>query len=323
MALVGHRVDGIGQAGNRAEFLGVAEEILLKVPIVSMCFLFSGFMCVVASGVGTAASQAPVAPQEPPRVFMGNTAFPDRPKAPQEVLDHGKAVYGVSCSFCHGSDAGGGEGGPNLLRSEVVLDDQNGERIAPIVHGARASQGMPPIDITDVQITDVAAWLHSIHVTSRSLQPVTPINIVTGNAKEGEATFHTMCSSCHSITGDLKGFAGMYKDPRSMQQAWLMPGGQGGRGPGAGAAGAPELHVKPATVTVTIANGQKIEGELNRIDDFYISLRDKDGNSRSFLRDGDSPKVEIHDPLVPHKELLRKYTDKDMHDLTAYLVTLK
>jgi hypothetical protein len=105
-----------------------------------------------------------------------------------------------------------------------------------------------------------------------------------------------------------------------MQQAWLMPGGQGGRGP---AAGAPELHVKPATVTVTFANGQKIEGELNRIDDFYISLRDKDGNNRSFVRDGESPKVEIQDPLFPHKELLRKYTDKQIHDITAYLVTTK
>ena len=292
----------------------------MKVQVALLCFLLSGLMYVFAPGARTAASQAPGAAQEAPRVFMGNAAFPDRPKAPQEVLDRGKAAFGVSCSFCHGSDAAGGEGGPNLLRSSVVLDDQNGEIIAPIVHGSRVNQGMPPIDITDAQIRDVAAWLHSLHVTSRSAAPATPINIVTGNAKEGEATFHTMCSSCHSINGDLKGFAAMYRDPRAMQQAWLMPGGQGGRGP---AAGAPELHVKPATVTVTFANGQKIEGELNRIDDFYISLRDKDGNNRSFVRDGESPKVEIQDPLFPHKELLRKYTDKQIHDITAYLVTTK
>ena len=41
------------------------------------------------------------------------------------------------------------------------------------------------------------------------------------------------------------------------------------------------------------------------------------------MRDGDSPKVEVHDPAAPHKDLLREYTDKDIHDVTAYMVTLK
>ena len=72
-----------------------------------------------------------------------------------------------------------------------------------------------------------------------------------------------------------------------------------------------------------MASGQKIEGRLERIDDFLVTLVDSDGLSRSIRRDGDTPKVEIHDPLEPHKKLLGTYTDKDIHNLTAYLVTLK
>jgi cytochrome c oxidase cbb3-type subunit III len=110
------------------------------------------------------------------------------------------------------------------------------------------------------------------------------------------------------------------EDPRALQQAWLMPagGGRGGRGGGGGG-----LTVKPVTVTVTMASGQKIEGRLERIDDFLVTVMDADGLSRSIRRDGDTPKVEIHDPLEPHEKLLGTYTDKDIHNLTAYLVTLK
>ena len=56
---------------------------------------------------------------------------------------------------------------------------------------------------------------------------------------------------------------------------------------------------------------------------FLVTLTDNEGNSRSFTRNGDTPKVEVHDPLQPHRELLPKYTDKDIHDLTAFLVTVK
>lgn len=249
-------------------------------------------------------------------------AYPDRPKAPQDVLDRGKATYGVSCAFCHGSDAGGGEVGPNLLRSEPVLEDQSGELIAPIIHGSRADKGMPRIDVTDAQISDIAAWLHSLKVASRT-DPATDIDIVRGNAKAGEAYFQKTCASCHSVTGDLKGFASKMPNPKTLQQTWMLPGGGGGRGPAGPAAQLSGLHVPPITVTVTEPNGGKITGVMGRIDDFYVGLTQADGTVRGFARMGDMPKVEIHDPLAPHRELLRKYDDKDIHDLTAYLVTLK
>lgn len=249
-------------------------------------------------------------------------AYPDRPKAPQEVLDRGKATYGVSCAFCHGSDAGGGEVGPNLLRSSVVLEDKSGELIAPIVHGSRVDKGMPRVDISDAQISDVVAWLHSLKVASRTDPNENQIDIVRGDAKAGEAYFQKTCAACHSATSDLKGFASKMPNPKTLQQTWMLPGGGGGRGPLAPAP-MPGLHVPPTTVTVTMPNGDKVTGALIRIDDFYVGLTQPDGTVRGFSRVGDTPKVELHDPLAPHRELLHTYKDKDIHDVTAYLVTLK
>ncbi len=263
------------------------------------------------------AAPAARAPQRP-------QAYPDRPKAPQDVLDRGKAVYGVSCAFCHGSDAGGGEVGPNLLRSSVVLNDASGELITPLVHGSRIDKGMPRVDLSDAQISDVTAWLHSLKVASRTDPNENNINIVKGDAKAGEAYFQKSCASCHSVTGDLKGFSAKMPNPKTLQQTWMLPGGGGGRGPGGfGAPPLTGLHVPPVTVTVTLPAGEKTMGVMSRIDDFYVGLVQEDGTIRGFSRMGDVPKVEIHDPLAPHRELLGKYQDKDIHDLTAYLVTLK
>ena len=76
-------------------------------------------------------------------------------------------------------------------------------------------------------------------------------------------------------------------------------------------------------VTVTLPDGQKADGRLGRIDDFIVTLTQSDGAARSFRRDGNTPKVEVHDPLQPHNDLLRVYSDKDIHDVTAYLATIK
>jgi hypothetical protein len=103
-----------------------------------------------------------------------------------------------------------------------------------------------------------------------------------------------------------------------------VPALGGGRGRGAPAANAvPPRVPKPVTVVVTAADGQRYEGRLDRIDDFIVVLTPADGVQRSFRRVGDVPRVEIHDPLEGHKKLLSQYTDKDIHDVTAYLVTLK
>ncbi len=239
-------------------------------------------------------------------------AYPDRPPADPAVLARGKALYGVQCNFCHGSDARGGEGGPNLLRSELVLNDKNGELIAPVVQNGRGE--MPKLNLTMAQIADVATYIHSFKVGGYDISRMIPPSILVGDAAAGKAYFDKTCASCHSATGDLKGIGARFEDPKQLQNYFLMPGG--GRGAGGNA-------LKPTTVTVTLPSGQKTEGRLVRIDDFIVTLADKDNVQHTFRRDGDKPKVEVHDPLAPHKQLLTKYTDADIHNLTSYLVTLK
>ncbi|HTX37451.1 MAG TPA: c-type cytochrome [Bryobacteraceae bacterium] len=240
------------------------------------------------------------------------SAFPQHPPADPAVVERGKAIYGVNCQFCHGADARGGEGGPNLIRSEIVLNDQNGERIAPVVQNGRPDAGMPAFKLTPTQISDVAAFLHSFRINGRDASRDRPPDILVGDPRAGQRYFQAKCASCHSPTGDLQGLADKITDPKALQQAWLAPGGGRGASP---------IRIPPATVTVTLETGEKIQGRLVRLDDFTVTV--DDGVNRTFLRDGNDPKVEVHDPLEPHRLLLPVYTDKDIHNVTAYLATLK
>jgi cytochrome c oxidase cbb3-type subunit 3 len=245
---------------------------------------------------------------------IGNVAYPPRPPADPAAVERGKAVYGVNCQFCHGGDTRGGDSGPSLLRSAIVLDDQHGELIAPIVRGGRP--GMPAFTLTDDQVADVAAFVHSFKAFGYDESRNKPPSIVVGDAKAGETFFAAHCASCHSAAGDLRGLATRIADPRLLQQTWLLPGSGAPRGR------AP-VPIPPTTVTVTLASGETISGVLDRVDDFVVALTTADGAHRSFNTSGDTPKVEIHDPLQPHKDLLRAYSDADIHNVTAYLVTLK
>jgi cytochrome c oxidase cbb3-type subunit III len=283
---------------------------------------------IMAALAIAAAAQPPGQPPAQPPAQAGRggrggggggfaNAFPQHPPADPAMVERGKALYGVNCQFCHGSDARGGEGGPNLLRAGIVLNDQSGELIGPVVQNGRVEQGMPKFPMSNAQVADIAAFLHSFRVAGYDASRMKPPTILVGDAAAGEAYFKSKCASCHSVTGDLKGIGARYADdPRTLQQTFVMPGG-GGRG--RGAAGS----VPPTTVTVTLASGQKVEGRLVRVDDFIVTLADADGTQQSFRREGDRPKVEIHDPLQPHKALLGIYSDKDIHNLTAYLVSVK
>jgi cytochrome c oxidase cbb3-type subunit III len=248
-------------------------------------------------------------------------AYPRRPRADPAVAARGKALYDLNCAFCHGDDARGGKGGTNLIRGSVLLNDRDGELLAPVLQNGRLPEGMPKFDFSAAQISDIAAFLHDFPVGGYDVSRNRPATIVVGDAKAGEAYFQAKCAACHSSSGDLTGLASRFPDARNLQQRWLMPSG-GGRGGGPPAT--------PTTVTVTLPSGQQVEGRLGRVDDFVVTLTEADGTPRSFRRDpsaagpnNDTPKVEIHDPLRPHKDLLRVYTDKDIHDVTAYLVTLK
>jgi cytochrome c oxidase cbb3-type subunit III len=251
-----------------------------------------------------------------------------RPPGDPALIARGNGLYGANCRLCHGADLrGGDQGGTNLLRSAVVLADQSGELIGPVILNGRNNPGLPPMpkfNLPEADLKAIAEYLHSIAATMQGQGGPprgTPavLNILVGDAVAGQAYFAKNCSTCHSATGDLAGIGARITNPMQLQNAWL--GGQtGGRGRGGGGA-APAAN--PAMVSVTPASGPKIEGRLIRIDDFLVVLELADGTPRSFRRVGDVPKVEIRDPREAHRKLLPTYTDKDIHNVTAYLVTLK
>jgi cytochrome c oxidase cbb3-type subunit 3 len=267
------------------------------------------------------AAAIPLSAQEP--AYGGATASAvTGSKEDPAAVDRGGKLYTANCAGCHGATARGGPGAPDLVRSLVVLDDEKGILIAPVLRNGRPDQGMPKSNLGEPQIADIVAWLHVQTYAAGHRSTYAFLNVLTGDAKKGEAYFSKTCTSCHSAAGDLKGVGAKY-DPFSLQGRWLQPrggrgGGRGGRG---GAAAASTRGV--TTVTVTLPSGQTVSGALDRVDDFSVSLRDAAGEYHSFTREGAIPKVEIRDPLKGHTDLLAKYTDADIHNVTAYLVTLK
>jgi len=278
----------------------------------------------------------PAAPQTPDAGGRGGrgrggqmATFPaqQRPPGDPAVIAKGKQLFTTNCVSCHGADLRGGvTGGPNLLRSATVLMDQHGELILPIVHGARAERGMPPLPIPDDDVVAIAEYIHSVVATSRGQgappeSETPPPNALVGDAKAGEVYFKANCASCHSPAGDLAGVGTRIDEAKALQNSWVVGGGGGGRG-GRGGPGAPSER-RRVTATVTMANGEKAQGQLLRLDNFFVTLLLDDGRQRTIRREGDFPKVEVKDPLEYHKKLPAILTDKDMHDVTAYLATLK
>src|SRR5215207_2056944 len=291
---------------------------------------------LIASMFVVTTAQQPPAPAQPPTAGapagqdQGRGAtrpgtFPaqQRPPGDPAVIARGKTLYDATCAFCHGKDLRGGEnGGPNLLRSEVTLTDKAGEQILPIVRGARADKGMPPIDMPEPDVNAVAEYIHSMLALSPRQgmpppgeEPVV-LNILVGDAAAGATYFAAKCATCHSATGDLQGIAARVADPKTLQNLWVSGGaasGRGGRGRGA-APGAP--NPRAVIATVILPRGEKAEGRLVRLDDFYVAIADEEGSIRSFTRRGGLPKVELKDPAEGHRKLLAELTDKDMHNVT-------
>jgi cytochrome c oxidase cbb3-type subunit 3 len=259
----------------------------------------------------------------------GRATFPaqQRTLADAAIIARGKTLYEINCRACHGGDLRGGDiGGPNLLRSQLVLNDQHGELIIPVVKNGRQNPGMPPmpaLPLAEDDIKAVAEYIHSVAFTMRGQGSPPPgeeveLDIVVGDAKAGEKYFAARCASCHSASGDLKGIGERVGSPLQLQNLWVTGGGgRGGRGGGGGPVS------RPVTVSVVMQDGSKLEGRLARIDDFYVVVALENGMVRTIRRFGDTPKVAVTDPLETHRKLLTVYTDKDIHDVTAYLVTLK
>jgi cytochrome c oxidase cbb3-type subunit III len=243
------------------------------------------------------------------REFLGLGRQPDPTLASQ-----GENIFGPTCGFCHGADGRGGQG-PDLLRSPVVLDDDKGELIGPVIQNGRPNKGMPAFSsLTEEQVRAIAEFLHMQVELAANRGTYQVHNVVTGNAAAGEAYFkgEGKCYTCHSASGDLA-HIGSKLAPADLQSTALYPETRGN--------GFAESR-PPRKVTVTLADGKKLTGTLKHLDDFYISLEDAEGEYHS-IAVAKGVKVVVEDKLGFHRQMLDRYTDKQIHDLTAYLVTLK
>jgi cytochrome c oxidase cbb3-type subunit 3 len=284
--------------------------------------LVIGFIACAFAALSCLAN--PLMAQAPVAAGQGAPGAVATPQFDPAAVNSGRLIFVTNCSFCHGSDArGGAEGGPDLTRSAIVAGDPSGQQLNAFLKVGRPPK-MPPFSLSDSDVSAMSAFLQSQILTVMRTTGSDQKAMLVGDAKAGEAYFNGpgKCTNCHSITGDLKGIGAKY-DPQMLQGRMVLPRGHGGYPnhdfPGQPGGSQDVLR----TATVTLANGQATSGELVYISDYYVTLRDASGAWHTFARDGDSPKVEIKDPLQAHLDLLGRLTDKNMHDLTAYLVTLK
>ncbi|HEV2417601.1 MAG TPA: c-type cytochrome [Terriglobia bacterium] len=224
------------------------------------------------------------------------------------MVESGQSLFIQHCAFCHGRDAEGGETGPDLTQSKLVASDVGGDKIGMVVRNGRPAQGMPAFNLSQAQINALVAFIHTQRTKAASQQGgrrgVDPADLQTGNVEAGKQYFNGdgKCSSCHSPTGDLAGVASRYQGLR-LEERMLYPRGA------------------QSSVEVTLPSGKVVSGTLAYLDEFTIGLRDSSGFYRSWPVN--EVKYVVHSPVDAHVELLGKYTDADMHNLMAYLQTLK
>jgi cytochrome c oxidase cbb3-type subunit 3 len=268
------------------------------------------------------ASQPPAAQQRPPSQSPAAGRRPETatPQSyPPAQVDAGRRQFAAQCGFCHGRDAMGGDSGPDLTRSTLVAEDVRGDKIAPIVRAGRVDKGMPAFALPEGDVAAIVAFVHDAKDSAAALvggrRSVDADDLSTGNAEAGRQYFSGACARCHSAARDLAGIATRYQG-LALLQRMLYPAASRGGGP---APAAPR-------VTVTLPSGDTVAGTLAFRDEFTITVTDASGWSRSFPTGSTGPgavRVTVDDPLQAHVEQLGKYTDEEMHNVLAYLRTLR
>jgi len=253
-----------------------------------------------------------------------------RPLATQDIIVRGKGLYEANCGSCHAADLRGSTSPstPNLLRSGVTLNDKNGERI-----GAAVASHKPAINLVPDDLTATVEYIHQIQSTmggQGSPPGRNPVglqyNLLVGDPASGEKLFGTLCASCHSVTGDLKDVGTKYTDIRDLQNTWVSgSAGGGGRGGGGGGRGGGGAGGQPGTVTLN--DNTKLTGTVVRKDDFLVIITLEDGTRKSMARK-DVKQIDVKDPREAHKTMAMKLIfddpeNKKMHDITAYLASIK
>jgi cytochrome c oxidase cbb3-type subunit 3 len=251
-----------------------------------------------------ATEQAPATTQNAGPTHGGDTATPHS----ADLAAAGGSLFQQNCAFCHGRDAGGGETGPDLTRSKLVTADVGGDKIGDVVLHGRVDKGMPAFQLPPEQITQLAAFIHAQQTKAMSQsgkrKGVDVADLQTGNVEAGKAYFNGAggCATCHSPTGDLAGIASRFEGLQ-LEERMLYP-----------------KDVKNK-VTVTLASGETVAGTLEYLDEFTVGLRDAAGTYRSWPVS--TVKVKVDAPVEAHVALFPKYTDADIHNLMAYIQTLR
>ena len=228
---------------------------------------------------------------------------------PRDQVEAGRTQFASQCGFCHGRDAAGGAGGPDLTRSVLVAEDVRGDRLGPFIRTGRPAQGMPAFPLSNGDLAAIVAFIHDQKVQADSAtggrRRVDTSDLRSGDAASGKRYFEAACTRCHSASGDLAGVAQRHQG-LTLLQRMLYPRA---------------LGRAPQTVAVTVPSGQVITGRLSYRDEFTIAITDEAGWSRSWP--ASQVKFTVDDPLQAHVEQLGKYSDDDMHNVLAYLQTLR
>jgi len=259
-----------------------------------------------------------------PSAVRGGAGPADKPMVDPKASEAARPLYTKNCLACHGADARGTPQGLNLVRSIVVLHDRYGSTLGPFLRASHPpvpvpGQGGPPTasafeGLTSQEVLLLSHFLRDrVNDTLRGAPMFKPGNVLVGDARAGAEYFQGEggCTQCHSPTADLAGI-GRRLEPINLQQRFLFPHTARRTGPGA----------KVVTVTVTTESGQTLAGDLDRMDDFNVSLRDASGTYHS-VRRTPATRVVKTDPFAAHVALLSRLTDKNIHDVVAYLETLK
>jgi mono/diheme cytochrome c family protein len=294
---------------------------------------FAGILNYLVSQYGRdAAGAAPAAgrgaPARPAGGIAASAGADDKHVVDAAAADRGRKVWAAECINCHGTYARGTDNGPSLVRSDLVAHDRYGNQLGPFLRKGHPMQsGNASTTLTQVQISELSHFVHQrLYDTLRGSPIFIVHDVVTGNAQAGAAYFNGAgrCNTCHSPTGDLAHIGAKY-DPAMLQSTFLNPrppSGRGGRGPAAEMGGRGGPVAKPVTLTVTPGSGKPVTGTVVVFDDFDVAIRDASGDYHAWKRTP-ALKVVKNDPYAAHDELIQKYTDQNMHDIVAYLVTLK
>jgi cytochrome c oxidase cbb3-type subunit 3 len=294
---------GRGAKGTDAEFAEVVDYLSRNLP----------------PQANSMANQPSPAPRRRGGGLLAQAGANDKQIVDEAAADRGKALYTAQCITCHGAKARGGEQGADLVRSTVVLKDRYGDKISAFLQKGHPTQsGVSSASFKPAEIEVLSHFLHQkVEDTLRTGPYNKVLNVLTGDAKAGEAYFNGKgkCNTCHSPSGDLAGIGKKY-DPAVLQLKFVFP-----QTVAFGRARAPGTK-KPTTVTVTTASGEQVTGVLDHMDDFTVSLHDASGAYRSFDKSSNI-KIERHDPYAAHIALLDEYEDKEIHNVVAFLETLK